>query len=471
MTRRLNHKNFYFIFFLLFLAGCVATNTHHRVLDQEEIIETEIDEALSTPLFTDLPWPEEGWWKLFNDPTLETLITQALIYSPTSEKATLLVKRALANVKVAKSALYPLIYGAGDIIPTLYTRTGIFPPNPFIPFHYTETDLTLNLDYELDLWHQNQNTFRAEKDLLFAELQNRNLIQLILSISVAEAYFALKVTQRIESFSRQIVENRAQKYDLIAQKVQNSLENQLVLLNAEQNLLTAKNSLAEVERSREIQEHALATLVGDGNLLPYIDSNFELESLFPFPLPECIALDVLSRRPDIQAQLWRIDSQAQIVRVKAADFYPNFNISAFVGFSTIFPGKLFNSKSTEREYGPAFHLPIFPQEVLRANLTIAQENFHFAVEEYNQLILNAVQQVLDALTSVKKLNQEWKIAEALQQSANDTLALVKMRQARLSSALDLLDQEQATLTIETQKALIEEQLLTSLLNMIKALGG
>ena len=63
---------------------------------------------------------------------------------------------------------------------------------------------------------------------------------------------------------------------------------------------------------------------------------------------------------------WRVEAAAHDVKNAKAQFYPNINLVAFAGLSSIGLGNLLNAGSLQYGAGPAIHLPIFEGGKLRA---------------------------------------------------------------------------------------------------------
>jgi|GEM_PF-2814512 len=460
------------LLFLSLLVGCCCELPNHRVISQEEPLFEEMDQAYSTGLFADSCWPEGTWWKIFNDPELETLIDEALFYNPTIEIASSKIRKVQSEVRLAQSLLWPIISGFADIIPQLYTRTGLFPPNTILPlpFNFAQTDLDIELNWDLDIWGKKQNRLCSERDLFFAEVWNSRSTELWLSIAVAETYFKLKMSLQVEQLAKEIADNRKRKETLVQLQEEHKLVNRLSYLATQQETQYRIAAYEDAVRARELYEHALYTLVATGGPLPCITPEFSLD-LFPFPLPSCIALDTLSRRPDIQAELWRIRSTEHLLKVARAGYYPDINLSGLVGLSTIFPEKLFSPHSTTYEIGPALHLPIFSAGEIEARMDEAAENYRIESEQYNALVLQAIQEVKDALTSVERFNNQWVASSKRNESAKAAVDLMKLRLKKLSSEADFLDQEQIELLSRIDQIMVSASLVISLLELVKAVGG
>jgi outer membrane protein TolC len=61
----------------------------------------------------------------------------------------------------------------------------------------------------------------------------------------------------------------------------------------------------------------------------------------------------------VVAQRWRVEAAGKNIKVAKAAFYPNINLAAFVGWSSIGFSKFLNEGSLIYGVGPAITLPIF----------------------------------------------------------------------------------------------------------------
>ena len=71
-----------------------------------------------------------NWWKKFNDPQLNQLITIALIDSPTMKIAENRLRKASELTKLAISSLWPTIDLSGYVERERFAEFGLIPP-PF----------------------------------------------------------------------------------------------------------------------------------------------------------------------------------------------------------------------------------------------------------------------------------------------------------------------------------------------------
>ena len=158
--------------------------------------------------------------------------------------------------------------------------------------------------------------------------------------------------------------------------------------------------------------------------------------------------------------------------VARAQFYPDINLHAFVGLSSIGLGELLKADSRQLGFGPAIHLPIFDAGRLRANLRVRNAERDLAIDSYNALVRDGVREVVDQLGSLQSLARQQREQAAAQAAAESAYDLIGQRyQAGLASYLAVLNAEsqllsQRRLAVELQARVLDRQVA-----LVRALGG
>jgi len=197
-----------------------------------------------------------------------------------------------------------------------------------------------------------------------------------------------------------------------------------------------------------------------------------LSALHAVALPATLPADLLGRRADISAARWRVEAATQDVAAARAQFYPNINLSAFIGLSSIGLDRLLRAGSEQYGVGPAIRLPLFDAGRLRANLRGRASDLDLAIETYNGAVVDAVRDVADqlgSLQSIERQRREQAQARAAAESAYD-LALQRYR-AGLGNYLNVLTAETNVLAQRRSAADLEARALDVQVALIRALGG
>jgi NodT family efflux transporter outer membrane factor (OMF) lipoprotein len=460
---------------LLFLTGCLSMSEKEKT---ENILSTpNIDpsvlEKLGTYALVQGSWPKEAWWEDFQSSTLNQWITQALIHNPSIHAAEKRIEQARQASNQARSKLFPLLFFDAQDSASYFSENGLTHHlNPSLPLHGYEIDLSLSFQYEFDFWGKYKNLFRAaigESRAKEAELQ---MVKLILSTSLAQSYFALLVSQEKKILYEKLCLIKERDLHLQDALLRSSLQSKIPPLQSEEKLQEAKQKLLQTIDAIKTTKHLVSVLMGQSP-----DSLQDLEDLPLLPLdpvevPENISLDLLSRRPDLAAQLFRIEALSHVVEAAKADFFPNINLNALVGLESLFINRLFSSTSKTAGITPALHLPIFTAGSIRAGVKGKKALFDQAVFDYNTLILSCVQEVCDLLVHIQTAFSQKKRQENSVACAENALSLIHMRnKSGIDSALIPLQYEEEVIYQKIKDLdLLYTQYLFSI-KIIKALGG
>src|SRR5579862_9662471 len=146
-------------------------------------------------------WPSSDWWRAFNSPELNELISEARSANDDLSAAIARVDEADAQAQVAGAPLLPSvsagadasrargrssIAGAGGATGTAGTVNAVTNPptyNLFAP--------TLTASYELDFWGKYRAIHDAARTAAEASRYDRDTIELTVMASVANTYFQL----------------------------------------------------------------------------------------------------------------------------------------------------------------------------------------------------------------------------------------------------------------------------------------
>jgi len=195
-------------------------------------------------------------------------------------------------------------------------------------------------------------------------------------------------------------------------------------------------------------------------------------ALTQIALPSTLPAELIGRRPDIAAARWRIEATSHEIASAKAEFYPNVNLVAFIGLQSLGASNLLSAASRVAGAGPAVTLPIFDAGRLRANLAGRDAEYDIAVEQYNQMVADAMRDVVDQLVSARSVDEqriELRAAIGTAQEAYD-LALLRYREG-LGNYVQVLSAEQPLLFQRSLEADLDARALEIDINLVRALGG
>lgn len=449
-----------------------------------EALHSASDQVLTDEdsVFTLSDWITADWWTIYDDPQLGELIEIAINQNPTLQAAQQKIYQAQFEADKVRSTLYPNVTWTGDAKRYKLSKTSIIPPtitipgfptfNAGFPFNFTLWESSLNLTYDFDVWGKRCHALKAAIGEVQSQAAEEAFARLSLSTSVAQVYFQLQISYERLQIEKEIVAVLEEYYELVQQRVNLNLDDIITLNNVQSQISNEKQTLLQIEADTAVYEHQLKAYLA-GNFDEEFSNMLIAKKPIPeVPLPRELPLHLLSHRPDIVSQLWLIDSMSNQIEVAKASFYPDINLSGLAGYQTIHLHEFFYWASGNANIGPAFSLPIFDGGYLRANLRGSEADYDLAVLEYNQLVLDATREVLDALTNVRYANRQMEEFKKELSNQNDILDLTTDRENKgISSGLDVLSSQQNFLSARSNEVLAQEKTLLAILSLIKALGG
>ena len=172
------------------------------------------------------------------------------------------------------------------------------------------------------------------------------------------------------------------------------------------------------------------------------------------------------------AARWRVEASVQDVALARSQFYPNINLSAFVGFNSLGLGRLLEWGSRQPGASAAIRLPLFDGGRLKAQLGLRQADLEAAIAGYNQAIFDAVREVADAQSGAASLlRQDADQAQALQQWQLSHELAERRFKGGLGNYLAVLSAQAPVLQQQRQSIDLKARQIDAQVLLMKALGG
>ncbi len=409
------------------------------------------------------------WWRFFKDPQLNGLIELSLSNHPSIQLADARIRLACAQSQIARSALYPHIYGVADVKREKVSKFGEgFVPT--IPTVVTQTTFKLaSTLYELDIWGKNRSIYFAALDEVQALRADMDEAELLLSTALTAVYFDLQNKRARIELNRERLKAREELYALHRQQYNLGIIPEFRLFEVDTDVQLIRDLILVLEEEAEIDQNAIVALTGQAaKVIGEPTATFQT----PLPLPASLPIDLLKRRPDVRAQIWRIQAACYGVNVAKAQFFPRIDLLGWLGFQSILIEKLFRSATLIALADGASSLPLFTAGKLCGELGVAREEVEIAVLGYNQTVLDAVQQVSDALAELSFADHR---KEAIQKANQDARELFDLTDQKFHQGIiNRLTLLNALENLYVQKDLeleIELARFEAAVDLIRAIGG
>lgn len=410
-----------------------------------------------TTAATELPWAQA-----FKGARLQQLIPLALANNRDLRVAAASIDSARATAAARDADLWPTVNAgiSGSRAPNA---------NGGITSSY-QAGLQVTA-YELDLFGRLRSLDAAAQAQLLGAEANQLAVRNALVAAVATAEISLQADEALLKLTRDTLASREQSLQLIRQRFEGGITNEIDLRAAESALQAARVALAQTQRQRALDENALVLLLGSALPAGLPAPTGALDDFEPLAeLPAGVPSEVLTRRPDVrQAEQQLVSADANIDAARAA-FLPHITLTGSFGTASSQLSGLF--KNTAWSFAPALVQPIFDAGRNRANLAGARAARDIATAQYEKAIQSAFRDVADALAGRATLAEQ-RGAQAAQVDAEARrLELSEQRyRAGVASSLDVLDAQRSLFA--AQQALVQVQSLRAqnLVTLYRSLGG
>jgi NodT family efflux transporter outer membrane factor (OMF) lipoprotein len=432
----------------------------------------------------DAAWPNEEWWRRFKNGELDRLVNKAVADNQNLQKARDTLIEAEGGVQVASARLLPSLQS------DYWTRQSRN-PNHGVVYSYnngqggrekTSAFLTpFVMTWELDFWGKNQATMEAALGQAAAQEAEMEQTRLLLITGVCRAYLRGYALARQLEITNELIRLRREYMALAETRYQTGLETADVVQIARGDYEASVRREATVRAALAIQKNAIARMIGAGP-----DATFALfeskKIVTPQQpaLPRRLPIELLVHRPDLAAALHRAEAASERIHVAKTLLLPSLDLSLAAGLEAsvtstsvnALPGYLMNPGATGFAVVPGFHLPIFQAGRLSGGLEVRRAEYDQAVDSYNETLLQAAQQVADALANLKRANAEY---DAQMQLVKTASAQLELAQTRLRDGLkdrrEIIQERMDFQEASFARQVLEGDRLVASVDLFQALGG
>jgi NodT family efflux transporter outer membrane factor (OMF) lipoprotein len=452
------------------VSGCIGERDWHaqRTVEPNSLA---VERTLAAAQINSDAWPDDNWWHGYGDPQLDALMGEALAGSPSLQVAQARLREAQAVATSAAAPRLPKTAVNGEATRQRYSENNIYPP-PFAGNYSNDGRVALDFSYDLDFWGHNREVLESARANVRAAQADHAAARIALTVAVARAYFNLSLQFALLDIANASLGQQNAILDLTQQRASRGLENIARVKQSEGTVALTRVGVQYEEASIKVVRAQLGALVGAGPDRGVDLQRPGLNAPQKAQLPSTLPAELLGRRPDIVAQRWRVESATRGIAAAEAAFYPNVNLAAFVGFQAIGLGKLFNGGSAIVGAGPAVSLPVFNRRELRGALQSQQAQYDFAVAQYNQTLIDAVNDVANVVTDWDGLGKEANEARIAEDAAQSAYSITKERyRAGLDNYLTVLSSENEVFLTQAIRAQLLARELNLTADLVRALGG
>lgn len=417
--------------------------------------------------------PRDGWWRIYGDAYLDTLVPQVAVSNQTIKSAEAQYRQASALIQQARAGLFPNL-SANVSATRSQAGTGNSQTNSTNNNGGSNgrNSVRVGLDalWELDLWGGIRRSVEANQ--ASAQASEADIQSALLSAQAAlvQAYLQLRVNEAQVRLLQQSVDAYQRSLTITQNRYNAGVVARSDVAQSQTQLKSTQAQLVDLGIQRAQLEHAIAILIGKAPAeftLPPADTVPSLPAI-----PVAVPSAVLERRPDVAAAERRAAAANAQIGVAQAAFYPTLSLSGSYGYQGSSFGNLFSLPNRVWSIGPALAATLFDAGAHAAQKRGAEAAYDKTVADYRQTVLTAFQEVEDNLVSLRVLEQEAVLQDEATQAANQSLTVVNNQyQAGIVSYLNVVIAQNTALSAQrTNLDLVGRRLVASV-TLLKALGG
>lgn len=409
----------------------------------------------------------DRWWESMNDPTLDSLIDEAL--RENFNLATLWDRLAQARA-VARREGAPLL-------PALDTESGATSTWSDRPDRTTtsgtqhEEDYRVGLDlsWELDLFGRLRAARNAARFDAQASQAEVNASAIVLTGQVASQWYSVVEQVRQLALLDAQIRTNTEVLRLVTMRFRAGQSAAADVLRQRQLVEQRRGERAQVSARAQVAAHALAVLLGR----PPVEVVFpDAETMpVPGPLPQTgLPAALLERRPDVRRAYLDILAADSRLYAARADRYPRLSLSAKPGFGAEEIADVVDNWIAT--LAGNLVAPLFDGGRRRAEIDRTRALVSERIHGYGQVVLIALREVEDALVQEARQRDLIESLEAQSTLARQTLE--RLRDRYLKGAvnyLDVLDALASQQTLERSLVTARRELLDFRIALHRALAG
>lgn len=416
--------------------------------------------------------PKGEWWKVFRDPSLNSLLERATRNNQQLKAAIARFDQARTTARISKGDLLPRL---GLPLSAEQQRTSENMPSPFpldgLKYDGPASNALVDFGWEIDLWGKTRRTVESDEANAISAADAVHNVLLGIQAELASAYFQIRALDSEIAIVREAVGWRGEALKIARARVLAGAANDLEQAQSETEVATAEAEISVLQAQRDRLENALALLVGENA------SSFSLGAnpsgvAGPPKIPTGFPSDLLERRPDIAAAEQQLAAATARIGVAEAQFFPSVSLLGNGGFQSGDFDLLFDPASIMWTYGPKVRLPFFSGGKDRFNLSRAHATHDEALATYRQSFLTAVADVENSLSSLRHLAKESEALGRARASATRAAQLARTQyEAGTAPYLDVITANRTGLNTQLAYERVAGQRLIATVSLVKALGG
>jgi multidrug efflux system outer membrane protein len=427
--------------------------------------------------------PDTKWWANFGDPTLNSLIEEAMASNISVEQARERIRSARFNARIVKGGYLPTLNGtasATDSEATVrydskqsqlvgfdpVTNRNVYRSYKKVTSDTSESTAGLGASWTLDF--AAKPSAAQQVALVEAQKETLNSTRLDIIAGMASAYLNVQGIGREIDIAKKSLAVQNDTADITRAKLEAGSVSALDSTQATAQAALTASDIPTLVQAREQAINQVAVLLGKEPAA--VRSIFTKYRPVRYPrvkFAKGVPIDLLRNRPDVRVAEWNLKAAMAGIGVAEADQYPSLTLSGNVGVSSTV-GKYTGSWS----FGPSLNIPIFQGGRVKANINLTKSEARVAYLTYKQTVITAVQDVEDALVAVRtEQDRHAKLEIAVRDLTKAESLARQLNESGTTEFKNVLDAQASLYSAQLQLAASSLLVNVNYVALCQALGG
>jgi NodT family efflux transporter outer membrane factor (OMF) lipoprotein len=415
-----------------------------------------------------------AWWRIFNDPTLDTLEQQVSVSNQTIANAVAQLAASRESVRYQKAGWWPTLTTNTTL--QRYRTSQNLVSRSLAGKTIPDYASGFSASWEPDVFGRIRANVDVANHRSEASTSDLEAVRLSVHAQLAIDYFSLRSLDRQQHILNASVDAYGKSRDILQQQYMNGAVDRSAVDLSSAQWASAKTMARDVASARAQMTHAIATLVGESAssfVLPDIDERVTLSDIPTLPeVPVGIPSQLLQRRPDIAAAERRVAAANADIGVARTAYFPQLMLSATAGLESSYFAPWLTAPSLLWSVGPQLVGTLFDGGRRKAGVAGARDQYDASVATYRQTVLQAMQQVEDAMSQFGALSDE--AHDASDAALTWQRAATTMRHRFDAGAIDYIEMvntQVGALNAQLTQEQIRQRRIIADVQLIVALGG
>uniref|UniRef100_UPI0035C95421 efflux transporter outer membrane subunit n=1 Tax=uncultured Sphingomonas sp. TaxID=158754 RepID=UPI0035C95421 len=465
----------------LALSGCVVGPNYVKPATPVPATGGSFAEISKNAAITATPLPDH-WWRLYDDPVVDRLVTDALAHNTDVRVSAANLERARAVLSEQRGARLPTTSPSAQ-----YTRgqanlassgaagaaAGTGAAATQQTFRYNSFQLGFDASYEVDLFGGITRAIEAARGDVQAAQAQLDASRVSVAAETARAYAAACSNAAQRTVAIDTVQLQQRTFALTNTLFDAGRGTRRDVERADVLLAQTQATIPGFEAERRASLYALAVLTG----LPpeQVDAAADACKVPPrvvsvLPIGDGAAL--IGRRPDVRAAERTLAADTARIGIAVADLYPKIQLLGAIGLNANRGSQLFKGSAVTYSAGPLISWSFPNQTIARARVREARAGADASLARFDGTVLTALQEVEQALARYAgALDRN----AALRRAEASSSAAAKLSQLRFDYGADsfllLIEAERDRADARAALAQSDAAVADAQISLFKALGG